>query len=393
MNINKISFIFGGALISLALLCPPVHAEAKTSAKTTAAQKSSKSSSGSKKSSSSRSSIQTIYNNPETGEWIRKSSRGIYTVKDSTGVVRSMAAHNTNPAGARNIAAALNRYAEDLKSENVRIYSVLAPDQGEYYMPDMVGTKGNEQKTIEIVAENAAPGVTVVFVDDVLKNHVDEHIYSYTDHHWAPLGGFYAAEALAKAAGVPFRPLSDYEEVVTHGYVGTMPRFSGDSQIKNYPEDFVYYLPPEGYEAEFINYKVSNGKTVSEGAPHKDVFFKKFKEGSESSYCVFMGGDYCNVKVRNTGGPKDRKVLLVKDSFGNAVASNLFGSFEEVHVIDFRYFPHNLIDYIRENGITDVAFVNSLSIGISPNCVNRLDHMRTVGKKTSKPASIRNEEE
>ena len=88
-----------------------------------------------------------------------------------------------------------------------------------------------------------------------------------------------------------------------------------------------------------------------------------------------MGGDLYTVKVTNTGGTPGRKLLIVKDSYGNAMASNLFGSFEEVHVIDFRYFPHNLLKYVRDNGITDLAIANTLNIALSNAWQNRYETM------------------
>ena len=35
-------------------------------------------------------------------------------------------------------------------------------------------------------------------------------------------------------------------------------------------------------------------------------------------------------------------------------------SFEEIHVIDGRYFTHNMKDYVREHKITDILFANNI---------------------------------
>ena len=90
-----------------------------------------------------------------------------------------------------------------------------------------------------------------------------------------------------------------------------------------------------------------------------------------------MGGDYFAVKVKKLKGDPKRRLLIVKDSFGNALPSNLFGTFGEVHVLDFRYYPHNLVRYVRDNGITDLAFVNCISIAFAPNTARRLGTMLT----------------
>ena len=52
---------------------------------------------------------------------------------------------------------------------------------------------------------------------------------------------------------------------------------------------------------------------------------------------------------------------MLKDSFGNAIPGYLFESFEEVHVVDFRYFTYNIKDYVAENGITDILMANNIS--------------------------------
>ena len=50
----------------------------------------------------------------------------------------------------------------------------------------------------------------------------------------------------------------------------------------------------------------------------------------------------------------------VLDSFGNALPGYLFYSFEEVHVIDSRYFTKNMVEYVKENQITDILFANNI---------------------------------
>lgn len=321
--------------------------------------------------------VKNLLNNPDSAVWIRKGKSGIIISKDSAGVVRAMTPYSVNAEGARRYADAVSEYARVLKDDGVTVYSLLVPSQGEYYMPPLTSTAGAEKKTIEIVAANLKSPAVAVLINDTLANHLDENIYSRTDHHWAPLGAFYGSKAFAAAAGVPFRPLSDYRQHTLNNYIGTMYKFSGDAEINKYPEEFVFFTPPEGYETEFRTYKISGGKNLGESQPFKGPFFKNYPDGSSSAYLTFMGGDYCAVKVTNTGGPAGRRLLIVKDSYGNAMASCLFGSFEEVHVVDFRYFPHNLPAYARANGITDMLFVNVLSIGMAPSTPERYRIMMT----------------
>ena len=50
----------------------------------------------------------------------------------------------------------------------------------------------------------------------------------------------------------------------------------------------------------------------------------------------------------------------MKDSYGNALPGYLFYSFEEIHIIDFRYFTKSVVDYIRRNNISDLLFANNI---------------------------------
>lgn len=79
-----------------------------------------------------------------------------------------------------------------------------------------------------------------------------------------------------------------------------------------------------------------------------------------------MGGDSNQTCVR-TSTPGGRRVLILKDSFGNALPGYLFFSFEEIHIVDNRYFTKNMSRYVREHRITDILFANNVFSAYNPN--------------------------
>lgn len=342
-----------------------------------------------------RPAVQTLWMSPDSTSWIHKGAKGIIIYRDSLGVTRAMQPCTTSPSAGHGYAAVISDYARALQPDSVQVYMLMAPSQGEYYLPEGYATPGAEQRCIEATAASLDPLVRPVMINDTMRSHLAEEIYNRTDHHWAPLGAYYAAGALARAAGVKFLPLSAYNSRTINDYVGTMYKFSGDPQVKNSPETFVYFMPPGNFEAEFITYSLRGGKTCAESAPHQEEFFKNYPDGSGAAYLTFMGGDTRTVKVSKTGGTPGRRLLIVKDSFGNALAPALFGSFEEVHVVDFRFFPHNLASYARNNGITDMVFVNCVPLALNPNTAARLRSMLTHndGNVFDEPAEIPQPEE
>ena len=175
----------------------------------------------------------------------------------------------------------------------------------------------------------------------------------------------------AEVAGVPFPTLEEYDSVVIPDYVGTMYMYSKDIMIQQSPEDFIYYMPRHTeYTTYYINLKLDkkHHTVISEGEEHTNKFFLTSFTGS-GSYCVFGGGDYKIIRVA-TETHNGRKLLILKDSFGNALTGYLLNSFEEIHVVDCRYFGRNIIKYATEFGITDILFANNLSHASNENTYN-----------------------
>lgn len=247
------------------------------------------------------------------------------------------------------------------KMPAVNVYCMVVPTAVEFYCPKMASSWTKKQyPTINKTYSHLSDSVYAVNAYSNIAKHTDEAIYSRTDHHWAPLGGFYAAEAFAKVAGVPFRQLNDgYQEHIIRRYVGSMYSFSKDISVKQAPEDFVYHIPTEvEYKTSYIVFKTEKGRILSEYKQSESTYFKKFNDGSGGAYCTFMGGDSKITTVR-TSTNNGRRLIIFKDSFGNAIPGYLFYSFEEIHVIDCRYFNRNIIKYVENNQITDILFANN----------------------------------
>ncbi len=257
-------------------------------------------------------------------------------------------------------AKVINKYKE-LLGENVNVYSMVIPTAVEFYAPEQLKPyTGSQLDNINNIISFLSPDVRAVDVYTALASHTDEYIYTRTDHHWAALGAYYAAEQFAAAAGVPFMDISDYTQHVIHDYVGTMYMYSEDIALRNNPEDFFYYVPNNiDYTCTYYNYNLdSNGKISGMADPIQADFFQKYGDGNSMAYCTYMGGDAKIVHV-NTSTKNGRRLAIFKDSYGNAIPPYLFGSFEDIYVIDMRYFTYNAIDYLTEKGITDVLFANN----------------------------------
>ena len=234
---------------------------------------------------------------------------------------------------------------------SIKMYSMIAPLSCEFYLPANYADYSAEQKEyFDDVARRLDSGITTIDLIDVLGQHTAEPIYCRTDHHWMPLGAYYATKAFAEAAGVDFKDLSTYTPETISGFVGTMYAFTdGDINIKNDPEDFTYYIPDNYSECHTDFYDTSFN------FDYTGSYFKEVGDPQSNAYLTFFGGDEQIVKIR-TNVKNGKKLLVVKDSYGNAEPGYLMNSFEEVYIVDMRYFNLNLERFINDLGITDVLF-------------------------------------
>lgn len=256
-------------------------------------------------------------------------------------------------------AEALNTLQEKIGS-GVTIYSMPAPLASEFYVPsNFAEYSASQSKCFDGIAEKLNSGIVSINVCNTLAKHTEEPIYLRTDHHWQPLGAYYAAQAFAEAAGVPFADISEYEVNKNEGFVGTMYAFSGDDRIRNDPEDFTYYVPKASYKTHYYDLSFNYRYT---GHLFQGV-------DTANSYLMFMGGDSNVVKI-DTEVKNGRRLLIVKDSYGNAEVPFYTSSFEQVFVVDMRYFERNLVNFIKEMNITDVLFTMSSYSAVGSNANN-----------------------
>lgn len=261
----------------------------------------------------------------------------------------------------------VNAFADDLDG-TAQVYSMIAPTNGDFYCPESYGEYNASQiKDINYIENNLGDKVKSVNCYDVLKEHKDDYIYFRTDHHWTSLGAYYAAEQFAKAAGVPFAEMNEenYEKKVIEGFVGSLYGSTGNANLLNDPDDFEYYVPANDYRCYYYD--------MSYNLDGKYPFF--IQQEARNAFGTFMGSDKKIVRVE-TDVKNGRKLMVIKDSYGNVEIPFYMNSFEEIYVTDVRFFDLNAIDFIKQNGITDVLFTMCTFSAAGQNCEG-IEMMRT----------------
>ena len=96
------------------------------------------------------------------------------------------------------------------------------------------------------------------------------------------------------------------------------------------------------------------GSEPSEGSLYVDSFLEV-----KDKYSYFLGGrqPLCVIENPQVDGPK---VLVIRDSYSDALAPFLAQSFAEVHLLDPRYYRMPPAQYAAENGIDAICVVYSI---------------------------------
>ena len=259
-----------------------------------------------------------------------------------------------------------DQYVTDVKAfqaalPEVTVYSMVIPTSVDFYNPEEYSgyTELQKDKIEYIENELKNTGVTNIKVYDTLSKHTNEEIYSRTDHHWMPLGAYYAAQVFCKDAGVKVPDISKYRKETCGGYVGSMYYYSSDVNLYNDPEQYtVYYSPNEDkLTTKYYNRYYSNGYDSNLFLCNDASYY----------YLTFLGSDDLIAHVK-TNASTGRNLVVIKESYGNALIPFFTESFDNIYVLDLRYCEVNAINFCKEVGATDLLFANCAYTVAGGNC-------------------------
>ena len=246
------------------------------------------------------------------------------------------------------------------------VYNMIVPNHTEFALPrrliDTVGTM-IQSENIKAIYSGYSADVQPINCYNKLCDHISEYIYFNTDHHWSGLGAYYAYTAFCEQTGQTALKLSDCTQHTITDFEGTLY----DSEL-NYSKDTVYW-----WQFPYDTHAMRQD-SAGESLYRTTVFYEQ-EDSGPYSYGVFIWGDAPLFVCYNDELNNGKKIAVVKESYGNAFAPFLTANYEEVHVIDFRYFEGSLKQYMKDNGIDEVIFVNNV---MSANTAIQVDRIRGI---------------
>ncbi len=251
----------------------------------------------------------------------------------------------------RNLGSNLRTLTDFARAANVPAYLMVVPQTGYVYeekLPKRHGTYADDALMHEIAQKTDGVFVTVDLRSVFRDRRDTTQLFYRTDHHWTSAGAFAAANAFLQAAGRPALDGSQFAVETVDGFYGT-----------TYSRAALWRRPPDTMELWTvrdapIRVEITDLGT-GETKRQTDVFFRGHLSEYDR-YPVYLDGNHSLTHIVNDAAP-DGVLLLIKDSFGNTLATELAAAFREIWMVDLRYYRTAAVSDLLAKGV-DTLLVN-----------------------------------
>ena len=217
--------------------------------------------------------------------------------------------------------------------------------------------------------QKAMKDYNFVDVRDTLMDHNDEYIYYKTDHHWTSAGACLAYEVWSEHTGGEAEKKDELaENVVSDKFRGSLYSKILDADSA-YDEIWTYGLQKDDAFGSKDCTVTIDEKQQLDSIYDDEMLQKKDK------YAYFLSGNYGQVHIQNqkaASKAKGKNILIIKDSFANSFVPFVTQDYENIYMVDLRYYNGDMKSYLQEHNITDVLVLYNISNFISDRNLHKL---------------------
>lgn len=273
-------------------------------------------------------------------------------------------------ATAKNYAKTISEFKK-LVGNDVDVYNLVVPNHSEFALPERIKNDAgvtSQYQNLNTLFGSYTEDVKGINIYDIMNAHKNEYIYYNTDHHWTALGAYYAYTQFTTDANLQPISLSDTKKGKLENFKGSFINATGGNSILENNLDTVdYYEMPGNQQCTILS---------EDGESYNASLLYPYEILPENSYSVFIWGDnpFMTIKTDNHNG---KKLMVVKESYGNAIVPFFAANYEEIYVVDFRYYKDGIVSLVNDQKIDDVLFLNGI---ISANNMQQVNKIKALFK-------------
>lgn len=223
---------------------------------------------------------------------------------------------------------------------SVSIYENYLPKYAESY---------SQKEVLNSVKEGIDKSIEFIDVYDKLISEKDSYIYFRNDHHWTMRGAYIAYLEYSKNMGFEPHSMEDFNiDTVSEDFMGT---YYSKVNTLGLSKDIIEVFNPKFKSEVEITFE-ENGKVTNK--LYDERFLNK-----KDKYSYFLHGNNSLMTI-NTNIKNGKKLLVIKDSYAHIFIPFLTYHYEEIHVVDLRYYKYSIKDYIKDNNITESLVLYNL---------------------------------
>ena len=233
------------------------------------------------------------------------------------------------------------------------VLSELLPAQAGIYSSDWYYEKGSE------VVESSWLDLRQELIQ--AKEQYDSRLYFRTDHHWTAQGAYEASTRIGSTFGFTIADLKEYGLVeAEEPFYGTL--YSKAPLLGTKADCFTY---PDTLPACTV--------TIDQDETTDSIYRKEYLQ-QKDKYAAYFGGNYGIVRIQmepdtdNAGG----KLLLIKDSFANSLVPYLMPYYEEIIMVDLRYYNDSFVRLVEEEKPQDLLILYEMTNFAKENHIFKL---------------------
>ncbi|MEG0708653.1 MAG: DHHW family protein [Longicatena sp.] len=246
--------------------------------------------------------------------------------------------------------------------ENITFSMIIAPNKASILGKKLPESSQHldQKEVLANFQKQLATRVSWIDAYSVLSKLQNEDIYYRSDHHWTTKGAHSVFSEWEKTMFDEVSPLTYTSHVIANDFLGSLANASGYYEGK---KDAIEIYTSEDEPSYIVQYEEEKTKSTS--------LYDVNKAKSANPYDVFLSGNHPLIKI-NTNVNNTKHLLILKDSYANSMLPFLLPYYNEITIVDARYYYGDIEKLIEERAISDCLFLYNANTFFSDESLQEL---------------------